>query len=239
VKLVLAGHGWAGSQVLRQAVAHPDIEDVYLVTHEPAAWMADIRDTASELGIAWTTESINTAHLPFAPDVISSVWYRSIIRPHVIDSVAGRIFNLHPSLLPRHRGCSSVPWAMIEGDAETGVTAHYIDSGVDTGRVLYQERVQITDDETQSSLYDKCLRVAAMMWSESLRLVVEGSPGVEQEGHACHHPRGAPYGGRIDESWDDGQVELFVRAMTFPPLPYATYRGREIKSFAAYRGVSA
>jgi len=238
VKLVLAGLGWAGSDVLRQAVAHPGIQDVYLVTHEPAAWMVDVRDTARELGIAWTTESINSADLPFAPDVISSVWYRNIIRPHIIDSVHGRIFNLHPSLLPRHRGCSSVPWAIIEGDTETGVTAHYIESGVDTGRVLYQERVQIAEHETQLSLYDKCLRVAAMMWTESLRLVVEGSPGVEQEGQGCHHPRGAPYDGKIDDSWDEGQVERFIRAMTFPPLPYATYRGQQVESLAAYRGLS-
>ena len=221
--------------MLRQAVAHPEIEDVYLVTHEPAAWMVDIRDTARELGIAWTTQSINSADLPFAPDVISSVWYRNIIRPHIVDSVEGRIFNLHPSLLPRHRGCSSVPWAIIEGDTETGVTAHYIDSGVDTGRILYQERVPIADDETQLSLYDKCLRLAAVMWTDSLRLVGEGSPGVEQTGHACHHPRGAPYEGKIDDSWDDGQVERFIRAMTFPPLPYATYRGQEVDSLEAYR----
>jgi methionyl-tRNA formyltransferase len=200
--------------------------------------MVDVRDTAREFGIAWTTESINSADLPFAPDVISSVWYRNIIRPHIADSVEGRIFNLHPSLLPRHRGCSSVPRAIIEGDTETGVTAHYIDSGVDTGRVLYQERVRIADHETQLSLYDKCQRVAAMMWSESLRLVVEGSPGVEQKGHGCHHPRGAPYDGKIDDSWGEGQVERFIRAMTFPPLPYSTYQGQEVDSLETYRRLS-
>jgi methionyl-tRNA formyltransferase len=235
MKLVLAGLGSAGCEVLRQAVSHPEIEDVYLLTHEPAAWMVDIRDTARELGIAWTTESINSAELPFAPDVISSVWYRNIIGPHIIESVQRRIFNLHPSLLPRHRGSSSVPWAIIEGDTETGVTAHYIDSGVDTGRVLHQERVQIADRETQLSLYNKCERMAAMMWTESLRLVVEGSPGVEQKGDGCHHRRGAPYDGKIYESWDEGQVERFIRAMTFPPLPYATYRGHEVESLEAYR----
>jgi len=127
---------------------------------------------------------------------------------------------------------------IIEGDTETGATAHYIDSGVDTGRALYQERVRIADHETQLSLYDKCQRLAAMMWTESLRLVVEGSPGVEQRGHGCHHPRGAPYDGNIDDSWDEGQVDRFIRAMTFPPLPYATYRGQVVDSLEAYRRLS-
>jgi methionyl-tRNA formyltransferase len=237
MRLVVAGLGYVASRVLRIAAAMPEVEDLYLVTHEPADWMIDVRETANELGVAWTTESINTAALPFAPDVISSTWYRTVIRPHVIESVGGRIFNLHPSLLPRHRGCSSVPWAIIEGDTETGVTAHYIDPGVDTGRVLFQERIPILPTATQWDLYDHLQRVAVTMWSEALRRVVEGDPGREQEGGGCYHGRGAPYGGEIDPAWDEAQVERFVRAMTFPPLPYATFRGREIASVEQWRAV--
>ena len=235
MKLILCGHGDACIGVLRQAVAAPDIQDVYLLTHDPVRHMADILPVAKDLGVPWTTESINTAKLPFKPDVISSVWYRKIIRPHIIDLVGGAIFNLHPSLLPRHRGCSSVPWSIIDGDAETGVTAHYIDAGIDTGRILLQSRIRIENSETQLSLFRKCMSLAASMWRDAFLLVTAGEAGVQQsEAGATYHARGAPYEGEIDDSWSEAQVERFIRAMSFPPLPYATYRGHEVRTFAEY-----
>jgi methionyl-tRNA formyltransferase len=235
MRLVLCGYGEICVSVLRQAAADPDIEDIYLLTHEPVTYLGDIRPVADELQVAWTTTSINKAELPFRPDVISSVGYRNIIRPHIIDLVGGAIFNLHPSLLPRHRGCSSVPWAIIDGDAETGVTAHYIDAGIDTGKIILQSRIPVTRDETQLSLYRKCIDVAGEVWREALSLVTSGEPGVEQSAEcASYHPRGAPYGGQIDETWPEVQIERFIRAMTFPPLPYATYRGQEVRSLADY-----
>jgi methionyl-tRNA formyltransferase len=235
MRLALCGYGEICVSVLRQAAADPDIEDMYLLTHEPVSRVGDIRQVANELRVPWTTRSVNQAELPFQPDVISSVGYRNIIRPHIIDLVGGAIFNLHPSLLPRHRGCSSVPWAIIDGDAETGVTAHYIDAGIDTGKVILQSRIAIEAGETQLSLYRKCIKVAGEVWRDALTLVAAGEPGVEQsETGASYHSRGAPYGGQIDDAWPDAQIERFIRAMTFPPLPYATYRGQEVRTFADF-----
>src|SRR5260370_33187403 len=112
---------------------------------------------ASGVGIWGTKESINQVPLPFAADIIASVYYRFIVKPHVIASVRGRIFNMHPSLLPRHRGCSSIPWALIEGDTVTGVTFHYIDEGIDTGKIILQAAVPSTSEDTQASLPPRCI----------------------------------------------------------------------------------
>src|SRR4029450_12379664 len=100
MKLVLCGHGDACIEVLRQAAAAQDIQDVYLLTHDPVPYLADILPVAKELDLPGPSESINPAKLPFQPDAISSVWYRRIIHQPVIDLVGGAIFNLHPSLLP-------------------------------------------------------------------------------------------------------------------------------------------
>jgi GDP-perosamine N-formyltransferase len=235
MKLVLCGYGDACIDVLRQAVADPDIEQLYLVTHEPVPYFGDIRHVAGELGVEWTTTSINKAPLPFRPDIISSVWCREIIQPQIIELVDGAVFNLHPSLLPRHRGCSSVPWAIVDGDPETGVTAHYIDPGVDTGRIILQSRITIGPSETQLSLYRTCMAVAASMWRDALTLVANRDRGLQQPSEgASYHSRGAPYGGEIDDSWPEAKIERFIRAMTFPPLPCATYRGHEVRTFADY-----
>jgi GDP-perosamine N-formyltransferase len=235
MRLVLCGYGEICVSVLRQAVADRFVDDLYLVTHEPVTHLGDIRPVAKELGVPWTTDSINKAELPFEPDVVSSVGYRDVVRRPIIDRVGGAIFNLHPSLLPRHRGCSSVPWAIIEGDTETGVTAHYIDEGIDTGNVILQSRIAIEADETQLSLYQRCIAHAGAVWRGALELVSSGEAGVKQsEVGASYHSRGAPHGGEIDDAWSDAYTERFIRAMTFPPLPYARYRGREVRTMAEY-----
>jgi methionyl-tRNA formyltransferase len=59
----------------------------------------------------------------------------------------------HPSLLPRHRGASAINWAIIEGDAETGITWFWPDKGIDTGPILVQRRIPIGPDDSTGSLY--------------------------------------------------------------------------------------
>ena len=59
----------------------------------------------------------------------------------------------HPSLLPRHRGASGINWAIIQGDAETGVTWFWPDKGIDTGPILVQKSVPIAENDTVGSIY--------------------------------------------------------------------------------------
>ncbi len=68
-------------------------------------------------------------------------------------------FNLHASLLPQYRGAAPINHAIINGESETGVTTFFIDEKIDTGRILLQEKISITDDETAGSLHDKLMEV--------------------------------------------------------------------------------
>ena len=233
-KLVLCAYNDIGCRVLEHVVTRNDIDELFVYTHEPAPDVEDVRGIAEEHGVAWSTENVSRAALPFEPDVVASVYYRYIIKQNVIDACGGRIFNTHPSLLPRHRGCSSVPFAIIEGDEVTGITYHYIDAGIDTGPILLQVPIPIGAQETQAELFARCMDVGAQHWPEALERVLAGDPGTPQEGETCYHPREAPLGGVIDESWPDDQVERFIRAMTYPPRPYATYRGTEVKTMDEY-----
>lgn len=234
LKLVLCGYERAGYAVLQHVLDRPDIAEVAVLTHEPPENDVDVRELAATRDLWWSTENVNDVRLPFRPDVIASVYYRYIVSDEVIASCDGRIFNAHPSLLPRHRGCSSVPWAIIEGDSVTGVTFHYIDSGIDTGPILLQAALQIRPDETQASLYERCMDSVARYWPAALELVRAGFPGVEQEGETCYHPRGAPNGGVIDEAWPPQTVERFIRAMTSSPLPPASFRGQPVRTLGDY-----
>lgn len=236
-RLVLGAYNRIGVETLRRAAADPGIEDLAVFTHDSRAGVPDVLAVADELGVWATTHSMDEVAPPFEPDVISLVYYRHIVSGAVIDSVGGRIFNVHPSLLPRHRGCSSVPWAIIEGDQVTGVTCHYVEPTVDSGRILVQGVLDIRPDETQASLYERCMDLGAALWPAALTLVRSRFEGVPQNGPSCWHPRGVPHAGEIDPSWPLEYIERFIRAMTLPPQPYATYEGVEVRTLEGYKAI--
>lgn len=237
LKVILAGYHQPGIHVLNHLMSRSDVSALQVYTHKPGSGVPDLRDEAARHGVPCSTRNISRVELPFTPDIIASVWYRKIIKPHVIQACRGQIFNVHPALLPRHRGCSSVPWAIIEGDTVTGVTYHYIDEAVDTGRILMQATLQIAPDETQTTLYPRAMDLAALHWPAAFELVRAGYPGVEQSGDGCYHPRGAPADGQIDPTWPDATIERFIRAMQFAPLPPARFEGHDIHSMDQYLAI--
>jgi methionyl-tRNA formyltransferase len=237
VRLLLCAWHEAGCLVLEHARAREDVTDLAVLTHPPAPGVPDVAERARRLGVWCSLEDVNAERLPFRPDVVALVWYRNLVRAPFLASVGGRVFNAHPSLLPRHRGCSSVPWAILEGDERTGVTFHYVDTGIDTGPILLQAPLDLRPGETQSTLYPRLMALAASRWPDAFERVKAGEPGVPQSGAGCYHRRGPPEGGAIGEGWPDEKVERFLRAMTYPPLPGATFRGVPVATLEEYRRV--
>lgn len=234
MKVILCGYHWAGCKVLEHLCKRDDVSQIFVYTHTPPSHIPDIRNVGRRFQIPFSVQSINKGKLPFSPDIITCVYYRYILKKEIISACSGKAFNMHPSLLPRHRGCSSIPWAIIEGDTITGVTFHYIDEGIDTGNVVLQAAIEISSTETQASLYQKCMEKGVCFWPAAFELVMSGFTGLPQEGTPSYHPRGCPFEGMISEEWDNEMAERFIRAMIFPPLPPARYSGKLITSFSDY-----
>jgi len=78
-----------------------------------------------------------------------------VLREPILGAFAGRILNLHPSLLPRHPGLDPVAKSLAAGDSVTGCTVHLVDAGVDTGEILRQETVSILPSDTVGSLAER------------------------------------------------------------------------------------
>ena len=72
-------------------------------------------------------------------------------------------FNLHASLLPQYRGAAPINWAIIHGDAESGVTTFFLDHEIDTGRIIHQERVRIGPDDNAGDLHDRLMLVGSQL----------------------------------------------------------------------------
>jgi len=244
MNIYLCGYNKIGCDVLNYLLNDClFVENIAVFTHKPnMLHIPDIRDIASKAGLWHTTKSVNDIEAPFKPDIIASVYYRNIIKDHIIDKAKQGCFNIHPSLLPKHRGCSSIPWAIIEGDKLTGVTFHYIDKNIDTGNIILQASIQIDQQETQKILYEKCMRKGAEYWPAAFHLVCNNFKGFPQEGLGNYNKRGVPYEGTIEDFFAkeenvlDWRIKLdrFLRAMNYPPYPYATYKGIEVKTLEEF-----
>lgn len=229
MKIILCGYHWTGCKALELLLEEG--YEVYVYTHETENCVADLEGLCIKKNIEYSLEKIQVNNLPFVPDVICSVYYRYLIKQDVIDAVNGKIFNLHPALLPKYRGCSSLTWAMINGEEECGFTFHYIDAGCDTGNIILQKRIKIEDFDTQLTLYNRVMFESMQYFLEALHLVQQGYEGKIQEGTATQYARGCPMEGRITDSMNEELKERFVRAMCYPPYPAAQYNNQEIRTF--------
>jgi methionyl-tRNA formyltransferase len=93
------------------------------------------------------------------PDVLVVAAYAKLLPESILKIPAYGCLNIHPSLLPRHRGASPVPAAILAGDGVTGVSLMLMEKGLDTGPVLSQAPVPISDTDTAGSLTEKLARV--------------------------------------------------------------------------------
>ena len=80
-------------------------------------------------------------------------------------------FNLHASLLPDYRGAAPINWAIINGETKTGVTTFFIDEKIDTGSIILQEEVLITDTEIVGELHDKLMHLGSKLVVDTVRLI--------------------------------------------------------------------
>lgn len=100
-------------------------------------------------------------------DIFVVVAFRML--PEVVWSMPPKgTFNLHASLLPKYRGAAPINWAIINGENETGVTTFFINQIIDTGSILAQEKISISENMTAGELHDQLMRLGAKLTVETL-----------------------------------------------------------------------
>lgn len=102
-------------------------------------------------------------------DFIALAGYMRLIGPTILQKYEGRMVNIHPSLLPNFPGLDAIGQSLRAGAKQTGVTIHYVDEGMDTGRVIAQEAVPIVDGETRESLQQKIQAVEHRLYPATLQ----------------------------------------------------------------------
>lgn len=114
--------------------------------------------------------------------------YRHIIKPQIITYLNGNIINLHISYLPWNRGADPNLWSFLE-DTPKGVSVHYIDAGIDTGDIIFQEKVFIDEEKaTLSSSYEALNEKVIELFQENFQHIFSNNAKrYKQEGHGSFH----------------------------------------------------
>lgn len=110
------------------------------------------------------------------PDLLISIHLNQLIKRDLIGFPQLGCLNIHPALLPRNRGLFPYFWAIANGDAETGITLHWVDEKFDTGDILLQEPIPLKPDDTMTSLQYKSAQVGTDMLVRGVELIEAGDP---------------------------------------------------------------
>jgi methionyl-tRNA formyltransferase len=170
------------------------------------------------------------------PDLLWITDFRYLIPPEMIALAPLGAVNLHPSLLPRYRGRASINWAIIYGERKLGLTAHFVDEGMDTGDVIEQVSYEIRDDQDVGDCFDILNPLYASITRQVLSYFEGGGvPRVAQDHSlATSFPRRRPEDGLIDWTQSARSIHNLIRAVAAPyPGAFTILNGRSVTIWKA------
>jgi methionyl-tRNA formyltransferase len=169
------------------------------------------------------------------PDILVVVAYGKIFGPKFLSLFPRGGINLHPSLLPRYRGPSPIPEAILQGDSETCITIQRLTLRMDAGPILPQELIPLTGTETTASLTEFCAVRGSELLVQVLRGIETGTVREipQDESQATYCKRITKEDGRIDWFLPAFKIERMVRAYDPWPTAWTLYRGEVLKILKA------
>lgn len=123
---------------------------------------------------AWGDELLATID-EWQPDLVVLSGLMRLLPPRVVEALAPRLINTHPAYLPEFPGAHGVRDALAAGVAQTGASVIVVDTGVDTGPVLAQERVPVLPDDSEHSLHERIKPVERRLLIDVVRGIADGS----------------------------------------------------------------
>ena len=241
--VVLAYHnvGRAGIEALERNGF--EISAIFTHKDNPSEniWFGSVAELAGERGIpVFAPEEINHPVWigrirAMAPDFLFSFYYRDLVGEELLSIPKHGCINLHGSLLPKYRGAAPIQWAVLNGDAVTGVSTMYLDREMDTGDVIYTEQTPVGEFETAGELFDRLAVMGADLLVRTLQDIDAGAaPRTPQDHSAATYTRPLT---RDDSpiDWDQSPRAIIKHICGLEPWPVATAQlgGQTFKIHAA------
>lgn len=165
------------------------------------------------------------------PELIIVVAYGKILPEDILTLPKYGCVNMHASLLPRYRGAAPIQWCVLNGEKESGVTAMQMNAGLDTGDMLYCQKVEIGENETAGELHDKLSVAGAEVMAKTIEMIEKNElKPVKQDDSLSNY---APMLSKdlCPICWNDSssQVHNKVRGLSPWPVATTTLEGRLLK----------
>ncbi len=150
-------------------------------------------------------------------DWLLVIGWSQIANHQVLSIPRNGVLGMHPTLLPEGRGRASIPWAILKGLPQTGVTLFQLDEGVDTGPIAAQEVLPIAPDETATTLYSRVQAAHVALIARAWPDITSGGLTLTPQGAgATEWPARSPGDGQLRNDMTIAQMDRLVRAVTHP-----------------------
>ncbi|GAA4716012.1 methionyl-tRNA formyltransferase [Brevibacillus fulvus] len=201
----------------KQLLTPPPVKQAALAHGIPVLQPEKIRESAA-------LEQV----LACQPELIVTAAYGQILPKQLLDTPKYGCINVHASLLPKYRGGAPIHKAIIEGEAETGVTIMYMVEALDAGDMISKVTVPITERDTVGTMHDKLAAAGAKLLVETLPALLAGELQAEAQNH--DEASFAPTIKRADEriQWDKSAEQIYnqVRGLNPWPVAFTTCQGK-------------
>lgn len=131
-------------------------------------------------------------------------------------------FNLHGSLLPQYRGAAPINWAVINGETETGVTTFFIEKEIDTGKIIFKEKLTIGQEDNAGSVHDKLMAIGANLVLKTVKAIEANDyPQADQEEFETLKPAPKIFKEDCQIDWTKSTKDIFNFIRGLSPYPGA------------------
>lgn len=216
-------------------------EHVHLVGHvlpagRLAASASDRADLSSQLEAlqvaVHSTDDINSADTlqwirDRTPHLILTFGWSQVFGPQLLAIPQRFVVGSHPSLLPYGRGRAPIPWTILEGLQQSGVTLFQMGPGIDDGPILLQQRFDVASQDHAREVYDKAASSMARAFIDLLAAEARGtlSPTIQDESVATFRERRTPWDGYVDWRSPRASIQRLIRAVSEPYPGALTHHG--------------
>lgn len=243
MRIILIGQAAFAEKTLEKLVAKGEkVVAVYCPPDPPNGRFDPVKQKAQELRIpvrqpaSFKTAEVCDEFVALNADLAVLAFVTQIVPPQVFTVPKLGSICFHPSLLPKYRGASAINWALIKGEAVTGLSVFWVDKGIDTGPILVQKAVNVEPDDTTGSLYfNKIFPLGIEAIGEAIDLINAGNPPrmVQDEAQANYDPICTDAHAKIDWSKPAQEVYNLIRGCDPQPGAHTTHNGKLLRLFDA------
>ncbi len=245
MRIIVNGQQAFGKAVLETLLERgEDVVGVFCTAGKPGARPDPLKEAALAHDLplfeptSFKDEAMAETLHGLKPDLGVMAFVTLIVPKTFLDIPHQGTIQYHPSLLPRHRGPSSINWPIIQGETRTGLSIFWPDEGLDTGPILLQKEVDISDSDTLGSVYfEKMFPLGVEAMIESVDLVKAGkAPRIAQdESQATYESWCTRDDVEIDWQRDVNEVHNLIRGANPQPGAWTSFDGATFQIFDVAR----